>query len=127
MGVRRQPSSLSTRASSLVTVEIPAGEVVIREGEEGDRFYVVERGQLTVEAHGVQGETLHPGAYFGEIALLRSSPRSATVRTDTAVTLLALERDDFIAAVTGHVGSKEAADAVIPNRLRTLRPTVAAG
>jgi CRP-like cAMP-binding protein len=121
------PSSLNTLASSLVTVEIPAGGVVIAQGDAGDRFYVVERGRLKIEADGVQGEPLHPGEYFGEIALLRSSPRSATVRADTAVTLLALERDDFIAAVTGHAESKDAADAVIASRLRTLRPTLAAG
>ena len=58
-----------------------------------------------------------PGETFGEIALLRDVPRTATVTAIEDSTLLALERDDFIAAVTGHAPSREAADAVIGARL----------
>jgi len=58
-----------------------------------------------------------PGEAFGEIALLRDVPRTATVAAVEDTKLLALERDDFIAAVTGHAPSREAADAVIGSRL----------
>ena len=58
-----------------------------------------------------------PGTSFGEIALLRDVPRTASVRAVTDVRLLALERDVFLAAVTGHVRSRTAAEAVVAERL----------
>ena len=60
---------------------------------------------------------LGPGEFFGEIALLRDVPRTATVRALDGLRLYALERDDFIAAVTGHAPSREAADSVVAARL----------
>ena len=65
-----------------------------------------------------------PGDWFGEIALLRDVPRTATITARTDLDLLALERDDFIAAVTGHAPSAEAAGAVVGARLST-RPVLA--
>ena len=64
-----------------------------------------------------RASTLGPGDFFGEIALLRDVPRTATVRAVQDLRLFALERDDFIAAVTGHAPSREAADSVVAARL----------
>ncbi|TMJ97585.1 MAG: cyclic nucleotide-binding domain-containing protein [Actinobacteria bacterium] len=112
-------------AASLVPVAAPAGTTVVRQGDSGDRFYVVAGGRLAVSVDGVPAGTLEQGDHFGEIALLRDVPRSATVTAEADAELLALERDEFIAAVTGHAASAEAADAVIATRLGSLRPSVA--
>ncbi len=117
--------TLEQLASSLVPVHAPAGEVVIRQGEEGDRFYLIETGELEVSIDGRPVRTMGPGDHFGEIALLREVPRTATVTARSSSDLYALERDEFIAAVTGHAPSVRAADAVIAQRLSTARSSVA--
>ena len=72
---------------------------------------MIEDGTVSVVAGGVPIATLGPADYFGEIALLRNVPRTATVTADDGLRLLALERDDFLAAVTGSRPSAERADA----------------
>lgn len=103
-------------AARLAELAVPAGEVVIRAGEPGDRFYVVADGELRVTAPGVEG-TLARGDSFGEIALLRDVPRTATVTAATDSRLLALQRDDFLAVVTGHESARAAGEAVAAERL----------
>jgi MFS family permease len=109
--------TLEQLVSRLSRVRVAAGEDVFRRGDAGDRFYVIGEGQAEVAPDGRQPVTLGRGASFGEIALLRNVPRTATVTARTDLDLYALERDDFIAAVTGHAPSARAADAVIAARL----------
>jgi MFS family permease len=104
-------------AARLVPVHAPAGEQIVGQGDHGDRFYVIASGEVEVSIDGRPRATQGPGDHFGEIALLRDVPRTATVRAVTDVELFALERDDFLAAVTGHAGSVEAAEAVVGARL----------
>ena len=111
------PVTLEQLASRLSRVHVPAGEVIFRRGDPGDRFYVIGDGELEIALDGGPPKTLGRGGYFGEIALLRDVPRTATVTTRTEVELYGLERDVFIAAVTGHAPSAEAADAVITTHL----------
>ena len=106
---------LELLAGRLAPVRIAAGEDIIREGDLGDRFYVIDSGEVEIA-----GRRYGPGDYFGEIALLRDVPRTATVHAVTDMELLALDRDDFIGAVTGHAPSAEAANVVIGARLPAL-------
>jgi MFS family permease len=114
--------TLEQLAASTSPVTVPAGDVVVRSGEAGDRFYLVLDGTLDVQTDDGRRSTIGPGGFFGEIALLRDVPRTATVRATSESKLLALDRDEFIAAVTGHAPSARAADAVVAARLGTLRP-----
>jgi hypothetical protein len=103
-------------AARLVPVSVGAGDTVIRAGEQGDRFYIVEEGELQIDAGGVVSTACRTD-YFGEIALLHDVPRTATVRAAADSRLLALQRDDFLAAVTGHSAAHAAGKAVADARL----------
>jgi ATP-binding cassette subfamily B protein len=75
---------------------IAAGEAVVREGEDGDRFYVVLSGMLSVSQE-IRGErrVLRPGEYFGEVAPAMSVPRTATVRAMTPAVVASCDRETF--------------------------------
>jgi CRP-like cAMP-binding protein len=90
---------------------------MVREGDVGDRFYIVVEGEVEVSQYDRVVSELGPGGYFGEIALLRDVRRTATVTARTDVVLYALDRDDFLASVTGHPQSAEAAETVMSARL----------
>jgi MFS family permease len=111
------PPVLEQLAAGLAPVSVSAGEEIIRVGDHGDRFYVVSSGEVEVCVDGRPPKREGEGTYFGEIALLRDVPRTATVRAATDVELYALDRDDFLPAVTGHAGSAQAAEAVIGVRM----------
>jgi MFS family permease len=111
------PPVLEQLAARLTPVQAQQGEDIIRVGDHGDRFYVVDAGEVEVVLDGEPPRREGAGSYFGEIALLRDVPRTATVRAATDVELFALDRDDFLPAVTGHASSAEAAEAVVGSRL----------
>lgn len=112
------PTPVLERLASLAAeVHVPAMTAVFTQGDIGDRFYVIAEGTATVEIDGAEANALARGDFFGEIALLRDVPRTATVRAVDELRLYALERDDFIAAVTGHAPSRDAADSIVSARL----------
>ena len=90
-----------------------AGTEVIRQGDVGDRYYVIERGRLarSVRRTSDCGE-LERGDAFGEIALMRAVPRTATVTALTDVELQALDRDAFLLAITGTFEARATADRI---------------
>jgi MFS family permease len=108
-------------ATKLFPLDVPAGEVVVRAGDVGDRFYIVDSGTVRIGFDAGEKES-GAGDYFGEIALLRDVPRTATVTAATATRLYALERADFLAAVTGHALAEAAAHEVVDARLAPTGP-----
>ena len=110
------PVVLESLARGLRERALPAGAVVIAEGEPGDAFYLIEKGTVTVTQQGRHLRAEGPGEYFGEIALLHDIPRTATVTATTDVVLRALDRDVFLRALSGD-GLQMAGD-VAATRLR---------
>jgi len=113
--------TLEQLAGALEEVRAPAGEEIVRQREPGDRFYLIKEGTLDVYIDGNLVHSLDHGDSFGEIALLRDVPRTATVTARTEAALYALDRRHFLAAVSGFGPSLSAAEGVIGMRLGTGR------
>jgi CRP-like cAMP-binding protein len=76
--------------------QVPAGAAVVREGEEGERFYVVLSGMLSVSQESLGARRLlRPGDYFGEVALAMNVPRTASVRAMTPAVVASCDRETF--------------------------------
>jgi MFS family permease len=108
---------LERLARSLIPVHLEAGATLFRQGDHGDRFYLVQTGELEILVEDGPPKVVGAGGSLGEIALLRDIPRTATVRARTEADLYALEREEFLPAVTGHAESQEAAEAVVGSHL----------
>ena len=112
-----QLTTIEHLAGVLERREVPAGEAVVRKGESGDRFYIVDTGRLETVVDGRVVAELGPGDSFGEIALIRETPRTATVRALEPTVVEALPREPFLAAVTGQADAFAAAAEVVRGRL----------
>jgi MFS family permease len=113
------PMALERAARKLVPVKVEADAVLMREGDPGDRFYVIVEGEVEVSSGGAVLSRLGPGEYLGEIALLRDVPRTATATTATPCSLVAMERNAFLAVMTSSATSRSVADDEIDRRLAT--------
>lgn len=111
------PATVEGLARKLTRFEVPAGSVIIREGQQSDRFFVIESGLVAVSHGEVHIRHEGPGEFFGEIGLLRDVPRTATIVAEADTVLQVLERDDFLAAVTGQSEARLAADAIVSGRI----------
>jgi MFS family permease len=103
-------------ARALEPLELPAGTMVIRTGDEGDRFYAIASGEVEVRQDGEVVAELGRGGALGEIALLGEIPRTADVVALTDLRLYALEKEPFLTAVTGHAPTRRAAAALVSQR-----------
>ena len=108
---------LERLALAVVDVHVEAGTAVFGQGDGGDRFYVIREGTAEVEIDARPVRKLSAGDFFGEIALVRDVPRTATVRALTPLVLAALERDVFVATLTHHPASAEAVGSIVAARL----------
>jgi hypothetical protein len=105
-------------ARELQTVSFEPGDVILREGETGDLFYLVVAGQARASKDSVQLSEMGAGDSFGEIALLRQIPRTATVTAVSRVETRTLARAEFLAAVSGSPESVDSAEKVVSTRLQ---------
>jgi MFS family permease len=114
-------TALERIAQELDHLRVHTGDDIIREGELGDRFYLIGEGQCVVLIGGRAVTVMGVGDGFGEIALLNDVPRTATVRALTDVELFVLDRAPFLEAVTGQPRSRAAAQALVDQRLAANR------
>jgi hypothetical protein len=107
------PAALGELARVLERVSFDAGSELVREGTSGDCYYAIVEGTVEVRRHGRPIAVLQRGDGLGEIALLRSVPRTATAVAATHVVTYRLARSAFLAAVNGHVPTLESADRLV--------------
>jgi MFS family permease len=112
------PAAIDRLACALVPVHAHSGGVVVQQGDPGDHFYIVTSGRVAISIDGRPVREEHAGDSFGEIALLRSVPRTATVLAMEPTQMVLLERGPFLEAVTGMPASAAVAEAVVDARLR---------
>lgn len=109
-------ATMEILASRSTFEDLPPGQVLIRQGDVGDSFYVVDQGYLDVFVDGRHVDEREPGSCLGEIALLRDLPRMATVQASGRARVLALARQEFLSAVGSHERSSRAADRLAEER-----------
>ena len=108
--------TLERLAAQLSDVQLSAGATLFEQGDHGDRFYVLHKGTIEIDLP-TETKVEEAPSFVGEIALLRDVPRTASVRAQTDVSLWALDRDDFLDAVSGHSRSRASADELAVTRL----------
>ena len=111
-------------AAQLQTLEVGAGDVIVRQGAPADKFFIIIDGEVEVirEDDGQTRTlaTLKRGQFFGEIAILRNTPRMATVKALTPTTLFAMERHEFQGLLAQSMGTTQDFDRVIQQRLAEI-------
>lgn len=104
-------------------VDVPAGKVLIRQGELGDDLMILVKGLVAVERDGERINKLGPGEFFGEIALIEQGPRTATVTAETPCRLLVLNHRSFHALMEEFPEVAAQVLLTLAHRLRSLEPT----
>ena len=114
--------SIEQLARGLEPVTVAPEQAVFSQGDVGDRYYVIESGEVEVVGDGAVVATLGAGEGFGEIALLRRTPRTATVVARTEVRLQTLTSERFLPVVLGYTPSAREASAVVEVMLDRYSP-----
>ena len=114
--------SLDALAERAEKVSVSAGETIIAQGDPADRFYVIMRGEVEVARRTPEGEEVQlathgPGRFFGEVGILAETRRTATVRANDDVELLALSWEEFQAAVEQSDPTKRDFSDIVQERL----------
>lgn len=115
--------TLEELTTRFATERFAPGSVVVHEGDLGDKFYLIVRGEVTVDKLMLDGTFKHltvmrDGDTFGEIALLKSTPRTATVKTQTECLFLSLQREAFFKLLEMRPALRDKVNATAEERLK---------
>jgi MFS family permease len=113
-------STVETVCCRVAEIEVGPGDPIVREGERGERFFVIAEGEFDVTCSRGTFPPLAGGDVFGEIALLRDVPRTATVTARTDGLLFALDREAFQLVIGGHTFSRRTAQSMADERLERI-------
>jgi CRP/FNR family cyclic AMP-dependent transcriptional regulator len=103
-------------------IDLPAGRVLMREGDTGREFYVLVSGAVAIERGGKPFRTIAPGDFFGEIALLSEGPRTATATTAESSKLLVLGHREFHSLMDQFPAIRTCVLDSLAKRIRSLEP-----
>jgi uncharacterized protein YhbP (UPF0306 family) len=111
-----------TMSAELQTIQVPEGDVIVREGAPADKFFIVLDGEVELVRDGEDTPLakLTSGQFFGEMAIMRDAPRSATVRASAPSTLMVMDRDTFRGLVAQSLGTTDDFDRVLRERFARL-------
>lgn len=115
-------ATVQNLAARAVPQTVTAGTDVVRQGDQGTSFFVIRAGEVDILKDGRIRDRLGAGGFFGEIALLRSSPRNATVTATSQLDLLVVRRQEFMAAIA-HPRTRHGLDAVAAERAAPAPPS----
>jgi len=101
-------------------VEVPAGKVLMRQGDTAQEFFAIVEGHLQVDRDGKSVARLGPGDFVGEIGLVDGGPRTATVTADSPARLLVMGRREFHSLLDGHPGIRLEVLEALARRIRGL-------
>jgi len=127
---RLSPPQIAALARLVATERFAAGEVIVREGDAGDRLYILVQGRVEVMVEGAAGRSrrlaeLREGDHFGEVALLRGTPRMASVRGLSSTSALVLARQPFLALLAANPELAAAFEASVAARSSAEEPVAA--
>ncbi len=103
-------------------IDVPAGRVLMREGDTGREFFVLVSGGVAIERNETRVRSMAPGEFFGEIALLAEGPRTATATTDSPAKLLVLGHREFHSLMDRHPAIRTCVLEALATRIRNLEP-----
>lgn len=103
-------------------VDVPAGKVLMRQGDTGHEFFLIVEGRVRVERDGKVLKVRGQGEFVGEIALIDEGPRTATVTCETACRLLVLARREFHTLLSEHPDIQLLVLKTLAERVRKLEP-----
>lgn len=110
-------AQLEALARALRPLSVDPGAVVIHEGDRGDCYYAIADGELVVSEGGREVNRVHRGEGVGEIALIRDTPRTATVTAATHAQLYVLDKESFLTAITGHATAARECERLVGEHL----------